>query len=355
MTNASQHAASDTAPREQRLVLVANAGEGTISVFRFEDGRLERVFVAEDLQGCSNFVVDTDRDLVYAAVKGDPAGIVTLALDRDRGSLTPIARRDTPRGGLNYVALVRGGSALLGAAYGASYGLIAPIEDGVVGADAATVSYTHLHSVLPSPDGRHAYFVSLGDDLIAQYAIGDDLSLTPLDPATVAAPAGSGPRHLLLDASGETVYVLTEFSGEVLAYRRDTERGALSLIGAATAFDTAAGLAPSALGLSPLEHRVIWGADLRWGADQRVLWASERSESTLAAVALGADGVPVAATDFTVSEPQPRGLDVSADGAYAVVAGERSTTVSLYRLTGARPELLQRAETGRGANWVRFV
>ena len=97
-----------------QLVLVANAGEGSISVFRFDGSSLERLSVATELQGCSNFVVDASRDLVYAAVKGRPAAIVTLRLDRASGELRSISRRDTPRGGLNYVALTRDGGALLG-------------------------------------------------------------------------------------------------------------------------------------------------------------------------------------------------------------------------------------------------
>jgi len=45
---------------------------------------------------------------------------------------------------------------------------------------------------------------------------------------------------------------------------------------------------------------------------------------------------------------------VSPDGRFLVAAGERSTTVSLYAVDGDRLELLQQAETGAGANWVRF-
>ena len=72
---------------------------------------LERAMLA----GIPTFVVDTERDLVYAGVKGEPAGIVTLALDRSSGTLTERSRLDLPAGGMNYLALARGGSVLLGA------------------------------------------------------------------------------------------------------------------------------------------------------------------------------------------------------------------------------------------------
>jgi 6-phosphogluconolactonase len=341
------------------LVLVANAGDGSISTFRLSGGTLERIALTEGLTGTSTFAVDAERDLVYAAVKGATkdasAGIVTLRLDRTSGELSPLSRLDLPDGGMNYLALSRGGTVLLGASYGGGYGITATITDGVVGKPVSRIEYPNLHSVLPSADGRYAYFVSLGADLIAQYTLADDATLTPLDPATVSAPAGSGPRHLVLNAAQDAVYVLTEFSAEVLHFARDTAEGTLELRGAADAFDPAKGLSRSRYGADPRAEHLIWGADLHVADGGRRLWASERTESTLGAVTVADDGTVASATRFTVTEPQPRGFDISADGASLVAAGELSTTVSLYSVDGDELELRDRAETGRGANWVRFV
>lgn len=337
------------------LVLVANAGDGTISSFRFSGDSLELLSTALGLPGCSTFVVDPTRSLVHAAVKGDPAAVITLSLEGDTGVLTPIARRDLEGGGLNYVALARDGSAFLGASYGGGYGISAPAGREGVGEPVSRIAYPNLHSVLASADGRFAYFVSLGADLVAQFALDDDLSLVPLEPAAAAAPSGSGPRHLTFSRDEDAVYVLTEFSGEVLHYARDAETGLLSQVGSATAFDPAAGLRHSRFGADPRAEHLIWGADLHLGAGGRTLWASERSASTLAAVSVEADGSLTPPRHFTVTEPQPRGFAVSADGRHLVAAGERSTFVSLYSVDGDHLHFLQRVETGNGANWVRFA
>ena len=344
------------------LVLVANAGDGSISTFRLAGDRLERLAVTGGLTGCSTFAVDAERDLVYAGVKGEPAGIVTLALDRATGVLTERSRLDLPAGGMNYLALTHGSSALLGASYGGGYGIVCPVgvssagaaaSVGSVGEPTARVAYPNLHSVLPSPDGRFAYFVSLGGDLIAQYALSDALALTPLDPPTATAPTGSGPRHLVIDDEHGAVYVLTEFSAEVLRYRRDRDEGALEFKEATAAFDPAAGLGRSVFGADPLANHYLWGADLHRAGDR--LWASERAANTLASLAIADDGSLSPSDRFTVTEQQPRGFGVSADGRYLVAAGEKSTSVSLYRIDGDALTLRDRAETGRGANWVRFV
>lgn len=341
------------------LVLVANAGDGSISTFRFTGDSLERLAVTGDLAGTSTFVVDTGRDLVYAGVKAGGehglAGIVTLRLDRASGALSAIARSDLPDGGMNYLALARGGTVLLGVSYGGGYGISAVVEDGVVGAPVTRIEYPNLHAVQASADDRFVYAVSLGADLIAQYTLGADAALTPLDPPTVDAPAGSGPRHLVLNADGDAVYVLTEFSGQVLRYARDVETGALDLREGADAFDPTQGLSLSRFGADPREEHLIWGADLHVADGGRRVWASERTASTLSSVAVAADGSLTPSGSFVTTEPQPRGFAVSPNGSHLVVAGERSTTVSLYAADGDRLHLLQQVETGRGANWVRFV
>jgi 6-phosphogluconolactonase len=344
---------------DSTLVLVANAGDGSISVFRRTGGTLDRLAVTEGLAGCSTFAVDADRDLAYAAVKAggehEHAGIATLSLDRETGRLAHRARLDLPDGGMNYLSLTRGGTGLLGAAYSAGYGFSTTIQDGVVAPPVSRIEFANLHSVLPTGDGGFAYFVSLGDDLVAQYAVDETMRLHPLEPKTVAAPPGSGPRHLVLNDAQDAVYVLTEFSGEVLHYARDTVTGTLELRDAASAVDPTKNLGHSRFGANPLEHHFIWGADIHIGDGGRRLWCSERTESTLAAVSVADDGSVSAPTRFFATEPQPRGFDVSPDGAFLVAAGERSTTVSLYAVDADALELLQRIETGAGANWVRFV
>ena len=341
------------------LVLVANAGDGSISVFRLAGRALERLAVNDGLPDCSTFVIDSARSLVYAGVKGrthgEPAGIVTLELDRTTGRLTPRSRIDVPDGGMNYLSLARGGTALLGASYGGGYGISCHVEDGVVGEPAGRIAFPNLHSVLADGDGRFAYFVSLGADLVAQYALDDELHLIPLDAETVSAPEGSGPRHLILSEAQDAVYVVTEFSGEVLHFTRDTTTGELALRGATSVVDPARGLGHSVFGADPRENHFIWGADLQWGEGERMLWTSERTESTLAASAVTAAGVVSVPRIFHETEPQPRGFAISPDGSLLVAAGELSTTISLYAVDEDRLELLQRAETGNGANWVRFA
>lgn len=332
------------------LILIANAEDGTISTLRLhrdEQPRLEVLATTPGLEGCGTFAVDRARDRVYAAYKGEQAGVATLALDRESGRLTELARTAV-EDSLTYLELAHDGTLLLGASYGGGVGLVWPVVDDALDPPTARVAHANLHCVA-ARDG-HAWFVSLGDDLVTQHALGADGTLTPLDPPTVPLPQGSGPRHLVLD--GTTGYLVTEYSGELFRLTVGAD-GTLSVHEAVSFVDPAQGLSHSRMGADPLEEHLIWGADV--GVAGGYVLASERTSSLLASLPLRERRVeePVA---FTPVPEQPRGFRVSDDGRYVVAVGERATEARLLdvRADGTLTEL-DSAEIGNGASWVRFV
>ena len=354
------------------LVLIANAGDGTVSALRLhrdgpEGTRLESLATSPVGQGVGTFAIDTERDLVYAGVKGDPPAIVTLRLDRESGALTEISRRAVDAS-LAYIALGRGGSVVLGASYGGGFGSTwlvdggSPSGAGELGEAVARVEFANAHCILAASTGsgtpesgtesgtEHAYLVSLGEDLVAQFTLGADGSFTPLDPPTAAAPAGSGPRHLVVE--GRNAYVMTEFSGEAIRYAIGDD-GTLLRQEAVSAVEPDADLSHSRLGADPVEEHLIWGADLHVAGSW--LLCSERSASTIASLPLeqGRLGDAVA---FAATPKQPRGFGVTADGAYVVAVGEKASVAALSRVeSDGLLTLLGETPIGSGANWVRII
>lgn len=332
------------------LVLVANAGDGTISTLRLHRGdqpRLEVIATTEGLEGCGTFAVDRARDLVHAAYKGEQAGVAVLSLDRASGRLTERSRTQV-EDSMTYLELAHDGRLLLGASYGGGVGLVWPVEGESLGEPTARTENANLHCVI-AREG-HAWFVSLGDDVVTQHALGEDGTLTPLDPPVLPVPQGSGPRHLVLD--GGTAYLVTEFSGELfrLTVRED---GTLEQHESVSIVDPAQGLSHSRMDADPREEHLIWGADVGM-AGSHVL-ASERTSSLLASVPLR-DGRLSDPTSFTPVPEQPRGFRVSDDGRYVVCVGERATEAVLLEV-GQDGSLTQvdSVGIGNGANWVRFV
>lgn len=385
------------------LVVTANAADSTISTLRWnpDDGSgLELLATSPAGNGTSAFAIDRERNLVYATAKADSEneapGIVTLALDRTTGELRPKARIDV-EAPLAYLALAHGGTLLVGASYHGGFGAVWPVTPDGLGEPTGRVDHANVHCSYVF--GDRVYFVSLGEDLVNQCRLGADGELEPLDPPTVAAPAGSGPRHLVV--SGGNAYVVTEFSGEVIRYSID-ESGRLTAAQSVSIVQPGSGLTHSRFGADPQAEHLIWGADVHvahpgGGTDsgsgsggstgnetdtaateEPAVWvlASERMTSTVASVPVTTQPAPAdepgavpdrvtdngdtahlgEAAQFTPVEQQPRGFAVTPDGRYAVVVGEKSTVARAYRVEpdGALTEVAS-AKIGQGPNWVRII
>ena len=147
---------------------------------------------------------------------------------------------------------------------------------------------------------------------------------------------------------------MTEFSGQAIRLDRD-EGGTLTLAESVDAYDTDSGLSHSAIGRDPRGEHLIWGADLALAGGNRWLLCSERTESTIAAIALEPGGALTDRVVLSKTEEQPRSITVSPDGQRVVVVGERSGCAAMYRFDQGALVELDRLETGAGPNWVRFA
>ena len=72
---------------------------------------------------------------------------------------------------------------------------------------------SHVHSTVFSPDGRYLFAQDLGADKLMRIATHPTAAVAcsarPRS-ATRSSNAGSGPRHLIFDASGKHAYLTTE-------------------------------------------------------------------------------------------------------------------------------------------------
>src|SRR6478735_7595971 len=163
------------------LAFVCNATDGTVSTFSLDDdGTLRRLAVSDVGPGCSTLVVDPTRRQVHVAVKGEPSAIVSCRIGQD-GSLQPFSRRDVDSS-LHFLALTPDATAMVAASYGGGFGISLPVDDDGVGAVVSRVDHRNMHSCDVGPNGSTAYFVSLGDDLIAQFALDGAILFTDAPP-----------------------------------------------------------------------------------------------------------------------------------------------------------------------------
>ncbi len=222
-------------------------------------------------------------------------------------------------------------------------------------------------SVVVDPSGRYAYVVNLGDGTVAQYKIGSNGTLIPMNPASVAA--GKWPEYVTVDPSGRYVYV-TDAGYTTISQFTIGIGGGLSPMSPATApaVNGPAGIAvdPSGKyvyaaneGDSTISQYTIgpdgsltamspwWvrpttqnGAILVDGTDSvavdpsdRYVYAANEGNNTVSQFTISSDGTLAAMSPVTVaSGSEPWSIVVDPSGRYVYVANKGDNTVSQYTI-----------------------
>ena len=101
----------------------------------------------------------------------------------------------------------------------------------------------------------------------------------------------------------------------------------------------------------------IWASDLHITPDGRLLYAAERTSSSIGAFRVDTATGALTYLSSTPTEKQPRGFRIDPKGRHMVVSGEKSDTISVYEIapTSGGLKLLRQYPTGKGSNWVEIV
>lgn len=192
----------------------------------------------------------------------------------------------------------------------------------------------HVHSVVPSPDGQHVYASDLGADKVFVYrydGASTNKPLTPSQPASVSLPAGSGPRHLLFDASGKHAYLTLEMHAEVVMF--DVREGNL--------------IERQRLPLTERQEAAAKaGAGLHLSADGRFLYVSNRGTANeIVVFSVGKqDGRLALVQRRSVEGDHPREFALDPSDRFLLVANQKSNQIKVMRrdpLTGKLGETVQ--------------
>ena len=82
----------------------------------------------------------------------------------------------------------------------------------------------HVHFCTFSPDGNYLIVIDLGIDAVMAYPYDPANGIDPAHAIKNTVTAGSGPRHLVFDASGKNAYVITELGNTVQHLHYDNGR-----------------------------------------------------------------------------------------------------------------------------------
>jgi 6-phosphogluconolactonase len=184
----------------------------------------------------------------------------------------------------------------------------------------------YAHSIIVSPDNRHAYAADLGLDQILGYGLdAATAKLTPLTPPFVATTPGAGPRHLTFHPDGKHLYAIDELSNTVTRYAYAADTGAL------TREDIVSTLPEDFEGTS-------YTADLKITPNGKFLYGTNRGHDSIAIFRIGDGG----ALTRTAIEPSlgkgPQNLAITPDGKWLLCANMPGNNLAVFAIdaeTGA--------------------
>ncbi len=182
-------------------------------------------------------------------------------------------------------------------------------------------SRQRMHCVRFSPDGRYLFAADLGTDRLLRWDISAGASGVDTESLkSFSLPSDSGPRHFVFSGDGQSLYLVNEFSGMVMAF--DYNGGDLRLRQTVDADPADGG----------------GSADIVLSGDGRFLYVSNRLKN---------DGVSIFSVDgdgllglcgYKTTGVHPRNLSLSPDGRFLLVSCRDSGVVQIFavdRTTGS--------------------
>jgi 6-phosphogluconolactonase len=350
------------------FVYVSNADDGNIGMYTLQpDGTLQPGPRFDAGKVVMPMSVSPDRRFLYAAVRSKPFTVVTYSIDRQTGALKQLSTAPLAES-FPYISIDRTGRYLLGASYGGhlvSVNAVGP--DGKV-SDPIQVIPTarNAHAIITDKTNQYVFVPHLGTDQVFQFRLDASTgTLTANTPPLIQMKAMTGPRHIVMSPDNRFAYLLNELVATVTTLSLDAKTGLLTEVSSVSALPADSKLVPGAPrgavgapGQAPRDtSNDIWASDLHVTPDGKLLYAAERTSSSIGAFSVDAATGKLTYLSSTPTEKQPRGFRIDPRGRYMVVSGEKSETISVYAIDGASGalKLVQKYPTGKGSNWVEIV
>lgn len=323
------------------LVYVGTQGSapgGGIFVARLDwaSGRLSGLRLAAELERPTWITTVPGRERLYAVSEtgndgASEATVHAFAANRQTGILTAMGVQTTAGAGATHLDLDTRSGTMFVANYGDGHVAALPLapDGGLLPVASHQADYgsgptrrqsgPHAHSVTLTPDGHHLLVGDLGADRVFVYRFDPATrALTPADPPFVAGAAGSGPRHAAFLPNGRVVYVNSELTGALTAYRWDAAAGRL------TPFQTISTLAP--------DHPAnASAAEVRVAPDGRFLYVSSRGEDVIVTYRVDPGTAMLSEVQrMPCGGKGPWSFALDPAGRWLVVANQASSTVNVF-------------------------
>jgi 6-phosphogluconolactonase len=182
--------------------------------------------------------------------------------------------------------------------------------------------FAQAHGLAVDPTGKYVLVADLGADRVFIYRF--DRARRVLTPAgSQAVPPGSGPRHLLFDAHGRFVYLLTDMTSMLHVFDWDARHGRLRPLQSLSTYPA---------GYTGKD--TTGGAEIAMSGDGRFVYICVRGDQN-SIVAYAVDqraGTVKEIQRIAAGGKSPRGFAIDPSGRWLLATNDGSDTVSVLKV-----------------------
>ncbi len=271
--------------------------------------------------------------------------VTAYAIAAATGALKPLGTVSSQGAVPAFVSVHASGKFLMVANYsGGTFAILRILPDGSLGEATDVIGpfpAIHPATAADNPPGQfagsdhggsHAHMI--GNDPTGQFVIGDDagrdeIHVWKLDTVSgklaevskVMALPGSAPRHFVFSADGKRLYQLFEQDSRLGVY--DFNNGKPALRGKTVS------LLPDGYGGSAT------GSELLIARDGKHIYAANRTQDSIAAFAVAADGSVKRIANAATEADQPRSLTLDPSGQFLYSLNQHGDNVTIFRIDPA--------------------
>lgn len=302
-------------------------GEG-IYAYEFDKENLavKQVQILANKNSPSFLEFHPNKKFLYSANEGKGT-ITAYKIDPADGKLSAMNEKSAFGNGSCHVSVDPKGRFIYVSNYGSGNLAVYLLnKDGSIGALADTIQdkgaasqKPHMHSMIPSVDGRFVYASDLGIDKIMIYQVDQQTGkLTPGAVPYVEVKSGDGPRHLAITPDGNFAYSAGELSSSVNSFQIVKNSGAL------VSMERVSMLPSDFKGKSS-------AADIHISPDGKFLYASNRGHESIAIYGIDAKtGKLIIAGHADTHGKHPRNFNMDASGDLLFVANRDNNNVVIF-------------------------
>ena len=190
----------------------------------------------------------------------------------------------------------------------------------------------HVHSTIPSNDGKFIYVSDLGIDKIMIYQVTSSGKLLPASVPFLDATPGSGPRHFTIHPNGNFAYSAQEISSTIESYKVNKSTGSLTAI--------------ERLHMIPDDFTARnSAADIHFSPDGKFLYASNRGHESLVIYKVNPKNGELSLIGHeNTGGKHPRNFMIDKKGEFALTANQNTDNVVIFKRDKATGKLTPTGE-----------